>query len=183
MLSIIGDQNVQFNYDKFTKNTLSITAGGPVKIRFLSGSYRERIDPTDDLLSNVPVGTGPAIPPPPTSARVSDVFDTNASTAVGDLVRVTGTNFVATVSDNASGTIPNGIFGVAITKPTTTTVEVLFVGLTSVFSGLTPGLPVFVSTSGTLTHTKPATGMVQQIGFATRPTDLFLQMLQPMRQA
>lgn len=65
LLSVIGDRNVQFNYDKFTKTNLDITASGAVKIRFLSGSYRERLSPTTESLTDVPLGTGAVGPPGP----------------------------------------------------------------------------------------------------------------------
>lgn len=187
-LSVVGDRNWQFNYDKFTKKHLDITTAGATKIRFLSGSYKERLNPTNALLPDVPIGTGPAGPPgppgptPPSVPALTDTFDTNTGTAVGDLVRLTSTNFVQNFTDNGNTTIPHGIFGVGIDKPTTTTMEVQFIGIADFYSGLTAGQPVFVSTSGALTQTKPPTGVVQQIGFATSTTALFVQKMQALKQ-
>lgn len=115
--------------------------------------------------------------------KVIDTFDTNVGTSVGDLVIVTGANFVEKFADNANATIPHGVFGIVFTKPTTVRAEVLFLGIKSGLVGLTPGLPGFVSTSGGITQTKPPTGTVQPIGFAIRTTDFFFQLGTPTRQA
>ena len=136
----------------------------------------------DDGAQGDPGPSGPVGPSATTVPRLTDVFDTDLATAVGDLVVVSGTNFVSTIADNANLTIPFGIFGLALSKPTTTTVEVIFMGLIAGFVGFTPGQPLFVSTSGVPTHTKPVTGTVQQIGFATRTNEFFLQIRQHMRQ-
>jgi hypothetical protein len=110
-------------------------------------------------------------------------FDTDAFTDVGDLVTVTGANFVESISDNLDTTMPNGIFGVAFAKPTATTVDVMFVGIQDGFAGLTTGGVLFVSTSGVPTHTVPATGNIQQIGFAVSTTEIFFYLQQTLRRA
>ncbi len=129
--------------------------------------------------------TGPQGPPGAGSSEgyVLDTFDTPMATAANDFVVVTTTNTVAKVPDNLTTTMPRGIFGVCSNKPTATTADVIFIGRVSGFSGLTVGLPVFVSTTGTATHTAPTTGMVQQIGFATSATEIFVNLLQPFRRA
>lgn len=129
------------------------------------------------------VGGSPTAPTVTSVPKLTDTFDTAISTLVGELVVVTGLNFVSPISDNDNATIPHGVFGIAFKKPSPTRVEVLFMGLISGFTGFTPGLPLFVSELGVPTHTKPATGTVQQIGFATRSTDFFLQLKQPLRQS
>lgn len=120
--------------------------------------------------------TGPAGPVATTVPKLTVVYNTDAGTAVGDLLKVTGSNFVSTIVDNDATTIPNGIFGVAFTKPTATTVEVLFIGVQGGYAGFTTGLPVFVQTDGTPGQTVPTTGMVQQIGFAVSTSDLFMYL-------
>lgn len=114
------------------------------------------------------------------SPRLSVVFDTDLSTAVGDLMYITGTNFVSTIPDNLTTTIPNGIFGVAFNKPTTTTVEVVFVGIIPGYSGFTLGDALYISTGGIPTHVPPSSGVLQQIGFAVSATELFLYLQQPI---
>jgi len=91
MLSVIGDRNVYFNFDKFTLTHLDITAAGPVKIRFMVGSYKERLDPTTSILPDVQVAGGPAGPPltwndvltvGATSGGISPIVDGGASFSV-----------------------------------------------------------------------------------------------------
>lgn len=115
--------------------------------------------------------------------RLSVVYNTDAFTAPGDLVRVTATDYVETITDNSDTTIPNGIFGVAFSKPTNTTVEVVFLGVIGGFSGFTPGQALYISTLGIPTHTAPATGTLQSIGFAVSPTEFFLQIGTAIRRA
>lgn len=114
--------------------------------------------------------------------RLTVVFNTDIFTTVGDLVRITATDYVETITDNSAATIPNGLFGVAYSKPTSTTVEVMFLGILGGYSGLTPGNPVFIGTFGVPTHTPPLTGTLQQIGFAVSPTEVFFQFGQAMRR-
>jgi hypothetical protein len=124
------------------------------------------------------------IPIPATDVpKLIQIFDTDAGTAVGDLVRVSGVNYVSTITDNTIPTIPNGMFGVCITKPSSITAGILFVGIIDAYSGFTEGLPLFISTSGVPTHTPPATGVLQQIGFAVSSTAFFVNMLQAMQRA
>ncbi len=135
-----------------------------------------------------PMGpVGPAGPPGPAASvvqRVTEVFNCPATVSVGHFVYITALNTVDKLVDNSSATIPNGMFGLAYAKPTSTTVEVLFLGKsTSAYVGLTIGAPVFISTTGTPTHTPPATGMVQHIGFATSTTEVFVQLKQAMRRS
>lgn len=117
---------------------------------------------------------------PTTAPRITAIFDTDVSTAVGDLVYLTGTNFVSTLPDNDPATIPNGLFGVAFSKPSTTTVEVLFIGILGGYVGLTAGSPCFIDTDGTPTQTGPITGILQQIGQAISATQIFFLFLQPV---
>ena len=124
-----------------------------------------------------PTGGGGAATSAP---KLLVVFDTDITTAVGDLVRVTGSNFVSTIADNMNTTIPNGIFGVVTSKPTTTTAGVIFVGVQGGYSGFTTGQPIFVQSDGTPGHPIPAPGatgeIVQQIGFAVSATEFFIYL-------
>lgn len=118
-----------------------------------------------------------------TTPRLVALFDTTISTVVGDRLTVTGTNFVESIADNTAATIPNGVFGFAYNKPTTTTVNVIFAGIISGFSGFTTGQAVFIQTDGSVGHSVPTTGMVQQVGFAVSPTSFFINILQPIRRS
>lgn len=108
--------------------------------------------------------------------RLSVVFNTDLSTAVNDLVVVTGSNFVSTIADNTAATISNGIFGLVRTKPTSTTAEVMFIGVQGGFSGFTPGTPMFVQTDGSAGEGQPVTGVLQQIGFSVTTTEFFFMI-------
>lgn len=108
------------------------------------------------------------------------IFNTDLSTSIGDLVRVTGTDFVSSITDNLATTIPNGIFGVVTSKPTTTTAGVIFIGVQGGYSGFTTGQYIFVQNDGTPGHSFPAPGsngrMLQQIGVAVSTTEFFIQI-------
>lgn len=126
----------------------------------------------------------PGSPGPATSApKLVATFDTDALTLATNFVRVTSGNTVERITDNAATTIPNGIFGVGLSKPSTLQIEVTFTGIVGGYSGFTIGSPLFISTTGLPTHTPPTTGMVQQIGFAISSTELFVQLMQPMRRS
>lgn len=130
-----------------------------------------KIDGTDYNTEWRDPGTGGAATQAP---KLIVTFDTDVSTAVGDLVKVTGLDFVSRITDNLEATIPNGIFGVVTGKPTTNTAQIIFVGIQGGYSGLTTGLPVFVQTDGTAGHLIPTSGIVQQIGFAVSTTEIFV---------
>jgi len=112
-----------------------------------------------------------------TSPKLVAQFTTDAGTAVKDLVYVNGVNTVTKITDNSSGTIPNGIFGVVYNKPSAILADVIFTGIITGYAGFTTGSPLFISTGGVPTHTVPATGVVQQIGFAVSTTDFFVQLM------
>lgn len=189
LLSVVGNHNFYFLYDSFDKNNIYIHSEGPCVLRFLLGRLtdpkpRPVLDKypfTPPLMpSDIPssVGAGVASESP----KLSETFDTDAGTLPGDLVRVTGVNFVSKITNNFSATIPNGVFGMVWQKPTSITAKVIFLGIMDGFSGFSPGSPLFVSTAGAPTHAIPATGTVQQIGFAISASKLFLQLGSPLRR-
>jgi hypothetical protein len=185
LLNVEGDFNYYFEYQNFTRTSIFVTTSGPTRLRFLAGKLTKQGKTLKEQYPLVPPLIPATLPPPTATSvpRLIETFDTTTGTAVGDLVRVTGTDFVEKISDNTAATIPNGIFGICYYKPTTIRADVLFIGLVTGFSGFTAGSPLFISTSGVPTHTVPLTGMVQQIGFATRANEFFLQMMQPMRRS
>lgn len=132
-----------------------------------------KIDGTDYNTEWRDPGTGGAATQAP---KLIVPFDTDVSTVIGDLVRVTGTDFVSTITNNNEVTIPNGIFGVVTGKPTTTTAQIIFLGVQGGYTGFTTGLPLFVQTNGKPGHTVPNTGIVQQIGFAVSSTEMFIYL-------
>jgi len=146
--------------------------------------YTDNIDQYGIVGPQGPQGPiGPAGPAATTVPTVTKVFTTDLGTAAKDLVYINAANTVTKVTSNSAGVIPHGIFGIGIVKPTTLSIEVLFMGTVSGYAGFTPGQPLFVSTSGTLTHTVPTTGMVQRVGWAISATEIFVQLTAPYRRA
>lgn len=193
-LSVEGDHNFYYNYENFDADNIYVTVQGPCRIRFLAGSYVDRsyARSRKDYPFVAPTSGGGGIPPyadeagyaltagtadfAEQAAKLTEQFDTDALTLPGHLVRVIGTNTVEKITDNTALTIPNGIFGVVLSKPSATRAVVSFIGIMGGYSGFTPGLPLFVSTSGVPTHgPPPSAGMVQEIGFAISTTQFFLQ--------
>lgn len=144
----------------------------------------------EDLSSNgiqgpqgPPGPAGPAGPTPISVPKLVATFNTDVGTLATHLLRVNGDNTVTQITDNASGNIPNGVFGVGLSKPSALQIDVVFTGIVGGYSGFIIGSPLFISTLGVPTHTPPATGMVQQIGFAVSATELFVSLMQPMRRS
>ena len=129
-----------------------------------------------------PGAPGPVGPTPTSVPKLIATFNTDVGTLATHLLKVNGDNSVTQITDNAAATIPNGLFGVGFSKPSSLQIEVIFSGIIGGYSGFTAGLPLFVSTSGVPTHTPPTTGMVQQIGFAISTTEFFVSFMQAMRR-
>lgn len=156
-------------------------AGKGVPVGGSPGQVLAKLSSTDyDTQWITPTGGGGGIATQ--APKLIVTFNTNISTTIGDLVYVTGQDFVSTTPNNSALIIPNGIFGVCITKPTAATAEVLFLGIVNGYSGLSIGLPVFVSPVGVPTQTLPTTGILQQIGFAVSSTEIFFNILSPIGQ-
>lgn len=190
VLSVIGNHNFYFIYDSFDRDNIYIHTEGACVLRFLVGRLSEKsLKFTKDkypliapLGTAQPTGGGPIVQATE-SPKLVETFNTDVGTIPGSLVKISGTNTVTKISDNLSTTIPNGVFGIVWTKPSSTTAKVIFLGIMDGFSGFTAGLPLFVSPLGVPTHTPPPSGMVQQIGFAISSNRLFLNLGQPMRRS
>jgi len=103
---------------------------------------------------------------------LQDIFPCDASAATGDFVRASATiaGGVDVASNNA---IKRPVIGLILSKPTTTTAEILLLGKASGFSGLTQGDTVFLSSTGTATTTAPGgSGYLQILGAATNTTEI-----------
>ena len=146
----------------------------------------------DLTTSGTPGPTGPTGPAGPAGApgpaatstpKLVATFSTDVGTLPTHLLTISGASSVTQITDNLSATIPNGIFGVGFYKPSAVTIDVIFSGIIGGYVGFTTGLPLFISTAGIPTHTPPATGMVQQIGFAISTTEFFVSLMQPMRRS
>lgn len=108
------------------------------------------------------------------ASKVSDIFDCEISTQVGDVVRPSDiiTNKVISLTDNVYS---NLAFGVVLNKPTSTTCEVMISGKLEVgVSGLAFGKVCYIDTDGTITTSVPATGHLQKVGLAIKSDIMFL---------
>ena len=107
---------------------------------------------------------------------VAPLFDCDASAAVGDLVyQDTTTDKKVLVFSNNTNT--QQWIGVIKEKPSSTTCNVLLIGLQDGYSGLTRGGAVFISPLGVPTTVRPTTSgqYLHRIGVATSATEvLFL---------
>lgn len=105
-----------------------------------------------------------------TAQRVVIQFACTASTAVNDVVfQSSGAD--QSVEPFVNNTVSNQALGICIEKINATTCKVLLLGIATGFSGLTRGARIFLSTTGTLSPTKPPTGYLQNLGIATSSTE------------
>lgn len=115
----------------------------------------------------------------------SDTIDNvpcDASVSIGDLaVFVGGTIYKPTSNDNL--TIPYGIAGIVMDKASSTVCSILASGEVTGLFGLTAGSPLFISSTGDLTHTCPPTGNVQQLGIAIDSGRMIFLPKQVIRRA
>lgn len=172
LLQVVGDRNVEFNHTKFDKTNLDITVQGACFIRFIAGRFKDRIlsPSVRDGLTNVSVGTStsPVIP----ATQMSRVMDCAASVAVNDWVYQSTTVNNRAVK-NVDNTISTPTIGIVTDKPTSTSCEVLLIGIYSGLSLVDRG--VFrLGTGGTATFTVPTTGYIQNLGVSFGDGTVFI---------
>jgi hypothetical protein len=134
---------------------------------------------------------GPPGPPGPTGPQGppgvdGDLYDCDISTQIGDFVYVSGSNTVAPAI--ANNNTKKFAIGMVESKPSATEAIVLPLGKSpSIFSGLTPNLPVFLSpiSLGGITQTPPTGSGVwrQIIGMATASDTLQILIQEPIKRA
>ena len=144
------------------------------KVKYVLNPFTGEFDSIPKPTDAVPATEAP---------KLIATFVTDLVTDVGDFVKVAGTNYVTAIVDNSVDEMPNGVFGVCFSKPSSLTANILFTGIMPGFSGLNIGQPLFIDTFGMPTHTPPLTGVSQQIGFAISSTEIFINLMQPMRRS
>ena len=117
-----------------------------------------------DILS-VPI----VLPPPPVDVSEGRDFLCNTSVGVGDLVYISGDNFVSTALDNMT---IEPVFGIVVGKPDNTVATVLLRG--EIPTSLARGR-VFLSVTGTRGLVVPATGYVHNLGISYGLGRMFFQ--------
>jgi hypothetical protein len=97
--------------------------------------------------------------------------------SIGDWVREDfgSPNSALSIPNNSITTLPAGVWGLVIDKPTSTTADVLVLGKTSGFSGLTAG-ELYINTDGTATQSAPSTGIYQPLARALSSNTIFVQI-------
>jgi hypothetical protein len=119
-------------------------------------------------LDNTGTGTAPVAD---TAAKVTIIYDCDASAAIGDIV------VLSQVTPNKVESLTSNVYtglaiGQIIAKPSSIRAEVQVLGiLTAAGGGFSIGLPVFIDASGVLTTTRPTTGSIQVMGIAISTTD------------
>ena len=105
-----------------------------------------------------------------TAQRVVLTFTCHPSTTVGNVCAqdLVTPNFVFPLVNNSTS---NHAIGVCQEKINATTCRLLILGVVTGWSGLTTGAKLFLSTSGTLVTTKPATGFAHNLGVALSSTE------------
>jgi len=105
--------------------------------------------------------------------KISDIFDCDIDLIIGDIVTFSTT--IANKVESLDSNIYSGLaVGVIISKPTSTTCEVLFSGKVSVSETFSLGRPIFIGEDGKLTTTKPNTGHLQKMGMSMNAHIAFL---------
>lgn len=109
--------------------------------------------------------------------KIQDEFDLYGVGAVGDVV-IPSPNQTDAVESLTSNYYTGAAFGVITEFVTSTRVKVLVSGRLSgsafQLSGLTFGQVLFISSTGKLTTTVPATGHLQKFGIALKGDTVFL---------
>ena len=162
VLQVIGDRNVEFNYDKFDLTNLDITVKGACYVRFLAGRLKDRVlsEAARQGLTNVSVGTPGGSPTP--LPNISRVMNCSSGAAVNDWV------YHSKVADDTvvvhtNNTIDVPTLGIITDKPTSTTADVLMLGLYSGLTISTRGV-IRLGTTGTATGAVVTTGYIQNLG-------------------
>lgn len=111
------------------------------------------------------------------------VYTCPSDVAVNQLVYMTTTaDTVALASSAAASTSP--AIGYIISKPTTTTCYITWVGELGGFSGLSIGVQYYLGTAGGITVTAPTTSgtVVQRVGIARNTTTMWIGLSPDVKQ-
>lgn len=104
------------------------------------------------------------------------IYNCESSTSIGDNVYMNPTisDKVEVATDNRND---NPIVGIVIEKLSSSVAKVLLSGeCPLVFSGLDKSKPVFLSATGTLNNSAPATGFIQKMGMCLEDNKIFLNI-------
>jgi hypothetical protein len=109
---------------------------------------------------------------------VDEVFDRDPAVAIGDAIYLSGSNLVNRANASAEATTPAIGFCTALVGPTQCRIRIE--KSLGIFSGLTPGDPVFLGlTPGSITQDVSgyvAGQVVQELGLAVNPTTILVRV-------
>jgi hypothetical protein len=106
-----------------------------------------------------------------TAQRVVIQFSCDASTAVGNPVYQSSIDDQTVIPVTTNSSVSQ-VIGVCIEKINATTARILILGIASGYTGLTKGGRIFLSTTGTLSNTRPLTGYIHNLGVAISATEI-----------
>jgi len=106
-------------------------------------------------------------------------IDCDGAVVVGDFVYVDSNDHVAKAADNTN---PN-VVGVVVAKNSITNCTIANTGKVSIFSGLVFNNRYYLSVTGTLTTTPPATGWIIPVGTALSASSIMLNFQIPQGRA
>ena len=101
-------------------------------------------------------------------------FSCEASASIGDLVYPDPSTDLKVLVNTDNQEIEQTI-GVILEKPASESANVIVLGIVTGYTSLTRGGKIFLSDSGTITQSPPATGYIQNLGVAVSETDILLQ--------
>jgi hypothetical protein len=109
---------------------------------------------------------------------VDEVFDRDPAVAIGDAIYLSGSNLVNRANASAEATTPAIGFCTALVGPTQCRIRIE--KSLGIFSGLTPGDPVFLGlTPGSITQDVSgyvSGQVVQELGLAVNPTTILVRV-------
>jgi len=146
--------------------------------RHVSADADLRFFGLDQPEGGTPGGPGSPGAPGTPGAGATATFDCAASVSANDAVSIVSSGTVEEASAESGAGQTGDAIGFVLSKPTSTTCIVQFVGLLDGFSGLTVGNNYWLSQTliGTITSTAPSSSgeKIQSLGIASSATELVI---------
>jgi hypothetical protein len=105
------------------------------------------------------------------SDSIIDIRPCDSSLAVGDLVHESKT-VAQGVDEVINNTDKRLVVGIVLSKPSSTSAEIMFLGPLTGLSGYSTGSKVYRGTLGEITDTLPSTGLIQVLGNSSDGTHI-----------
>jgi len=105
------------------------------------------------------------------SDKITDERNCDSSLSIGDLVHES-TTVAQGVDKVINNTDKRLVIGIVLSKPTTTTAEIMFQGPLTGLTGFSLGSKVYRGLQGEITDTLPSTGLIQVLGNSSNGTHI-----------